>query len=100
VVEVAGSGVNWMEPRDMTFEEALAGVDADWKGPRAGEKLRLRSRHRSGVSYALCDNTVHELDKNMPTEVLKALLTRDGGETISYTPHGPELVSPSGWKRK
>ena len=80
IVEVANSGINWMEPRDLTFEQALAGINADVSGPH------ISSNHPSaaqpiGAQATFADSHVMLLPNDLPKETLRALLTTNGGET-------------------
>jgi hypothetical protein len=80
VVEVADSGIHWMEPRDPTLEELLA------SGP---------SSHHPGYFFALfADFRVRAVRKDVDRATLEALLTIDGGETIE--PRSWKLGDPSG----
>jgi Protein of unknown function (DUF1559) len=68
LVEVAASGIHWMEPKDPTLEGYLA------SGPS--------SRH-PGFFFALfADFRVRRVRKDLDRATLKALLTIDGNETI------------------
>jgi prepilin-type processing-associated H-X9-DG protein len=77
VVEVAGSGINWMEPRDLPLEvlcgenPTTATLTAHPKGPNA-----------SGAMVVFCDGHTSFLEKGTPLATLKALATRAGGEAI------------------
>ena len=85
LVEVANSDIHWMEPRDLSFEEALRGIN-----PPSG--MGISSRHVWGENYfkygtpvanfAFADGTVHSLPEGFPVEILEAPLTIDGGENI------------------
>jgi hypothetical protein len=72
IVEVADSDINWMEPRDMSFEQALAGVNVDM---RHG----ISSYHRGGAFCGFLYGSAFLRD-GTPPETLKALLTISGGE--------------------
>lgn len=68
LVEVAASGIHWMEPRDPTLEAYLA------SGP---------SSHHSAFFFALfADFRVKKVRTDVDRATLEALLTIDGGETI------------------
>ena len=73
VVEVAGPGVQWMEPRDLDFTQMLHIVN-----PKSG--AGISSEHAGGANVALVDGSVYFLDEQLPPEKLRALLTRAGGE--------------------
>ena len=90
LVEVANSDINWMEPRDLSFEEALRGIN-----PKSG--VGISSPHVSDNGYfyhetpvvnvALADGTARSLSEDLSPEMLEALLTIDGGETIDMDPN-------------
>ena len=68
VVEVAESGIHWMEPRDVALEEILS---------RGGSSNHLRH-----FNALFADGTVHKVRKDISREALRALFTIDGGEPI------------------
>jgi prepilin-type processing-associated H-X9-DG protein len=74
VVEVANSGIHWMEPRDLDIDHALRGLNAP-----AG--LCIRSHHPGGASVAMCDGSVHFLPDTISAKSLKALTTAAGEDT-------------------
>jgi len=76
VVEVHNSGINWLEPRDLTFEEAARGIN-----PRDG-KLGISSAHRGGANVLFADGAVRYLTNETLPETLRALLTANGGEDV------------------
>jgi prepilin-type processing-associated H-X9-DG protein len=76
VVEIADSGINWLEPRDLPFEQAVQGINP----PHV--KLSISSGHPGGANVAFCDSSVHFLSDDIPPETLRALLTRHGGEEV------------------
>jgi prepilin-type processing-associated H-X9-DG protein len=76
VVEVHNSGINWLEPRDLTFEEAARGIN-----PRDGN-LGISSAHKGGANVLFADGAVHYLRDDIPPDVLRALLTANGGEEV------------------
>jgi hypothetical protein len=85
VVEVADSGIHWMEPRDLSFEEARRGINAPGRA-------RLSSHHaldhgyfyhdEPGVDVAMVDGSVRFLADWLDQPTLEAMLTIDGTEQI------------------
>ncbi len=80
VVEVASTGIHWMEPREL-----------DWTmmSFRLNDRTRpsVSSNHPTGVAYPgphvlSVDDMVTHLRENIPPDTLKALLTIAGGERI------------------
>jgi hypothetical protein len=70
VIEVIDSDILWMEPRDLTLDQALNSLQAT-KGTRIG------SRHRDGIHYVTVSGELKKLDPNVDRESLRKLLTRD-----------------------
>jgi prepilin-type processing-associated H-X9-DG protein len=70
VVETVDSGIHWMEPRDLTMEEAEQG---------------LRSGHPGGSNAVFCDSHVQFLPNDIPPDVLRAMLTCAGQEPVDVT---------------
>lgn len=88
LIEAAGRGVNWKEPRDLTFDEAvdllsspirLSGSD----GHKAGGGYFIKSRYVRNV--AMCDGSVLRLPVPIEREQAIALLTASGGEAVDMT---------------
>jgi prepilin-type processing-associated H-X9-DG protein len=70
VVETIDSGIHWMEPRDLSFAEAEQG---------------LRSRHPGGSNAVFADSHVQFLPNDIPPAVLRAMLTREGQESVDVS---------------
>jgi hypothetical protein len=64
LVEVADSGIEWMEPRDLTFSEAVGGVNRDGV-------LGVRSHHVGSANSCRLDGTVQELRNSISIAILK-----------------------------
>jgi prepilin-type processing-associated H-X9-DG protein len=77
IVEVANSGINWMEPRDMTLAEALKGINPP------GADLKISSEHAGGAMVGFFDAHVSFLQNGLSTDVLRGLLTAAGGEPVA-----------------
>jgi len=94
LVEVADSDINWMEPRDLSFEQALAGVNPDRgqgiSSPHVHEGDYFH--HDEPVAHVDFVDKVVPLHERMSPNSLKALLTANGGETIDWD--SPEFTGP------
>jgi hypothetical protein len=75
-VELAGGGVAWSEPRDITIEEFVAAV------ARQPSAAGLRPCYSGVVICLYGDGGVRSVPMDTPPEVLRALCTRDGGEAV------------------
>ena len=85
VVEIADSNIQWMEPRDLTIDQALRGINSpmgicisSWH-PRAKWKVKPNS-----ANVAFADGSVANLKNDFPLEELRKLLTHQGGETVIW----------------
>lgn len=83
VVEVTDSGIHWMEPRDLTVDQAMRGINSkvglcisSWH-PARGNSDRQES-----ANVAFADGTVVNLKNSYPVGELKKLLTHQGGEPV------------------
>jgi len=73
--------VNWMDPTaELTQEQAFLGP-AD---PESGIGLRHETEGKKTFNVGLFDGSVHVIGEDIPLETWKALLTRAGGESVSY----------------
>jgi hypothetical protein len=75
IVEVANSGIHWMEPRDLELGTMAPTINSKTD---AG----ISSRHQLGAWCILADGAVRFLPENMPAERLRILLTIRGGENL------------------
>jgi hypothetical protein len=82
-VETTDSHVNWMEPRDLTYDQALAGIN-----PQPGPGIS--SRHGNFAIVATVDGSIWLLPDTVSRDTLRKLLLRNDGEMI------PELGKPEG----
>ena len=73
VAEMAESGIPWMAPRDLKFDEMTFRLN-DYSMPS------LRSKHPGVVNAGFGDGNSRSLSANIDPDVLKALLTIAGGE--------------------
>jgi hypothetical protein len=74
VIEVVNSDILWMEPRDLTLDQALDAIC-----PKMG--VGIGSRHRDGIHYVTVLGAVRALDPNIDRESLRRLLVRDTSES-------------------
>lgn len=68
VIEITNSDIHWMEPRDLTFEQATAGIQ-----PESG--LGISSEHLRGIVYLNANYEVHVLDRDVDADELRKLLS-------------------------
>jgi len=73
LVEAAGSGINWLDPRDLDADRISYLVDDPVDGG-------IASRHPDGAHVLFCDGSVMFLDAVVDPEDVKALCTIAGGE--------------------
>jgi hypothetical protein len=85
VAETSESKIHWMEPRDLTIEEACRGVNRG-SGPGISSDHRKRGRifvhDQCGAQAAFIDGTVHFLPDEISPETLTALLTCDATKRV------------------
>ncbi len=91
LVEMADSGIDWMEPRDLVFGSMSFRVN-DPGGNSPGSKIR-------GARMLLANGQVHELPDGFAPETLRAMLTARGGEAIVETQDGWNLAQDGTKKR-
>lgn len=75
IVEVANSGINWLQPRDLTVAELQAVM-------HPVEKAAGSTNHSAGRFVLMADSSVQWVDDGASREQLDALLTIDGREPI------------------
>jgi hypothetical protein len=95
VVEVANSGIHWMEPRDLAFDAISFDIRDPLKHEPPDGKPRLSSTHiydppelylgktYLGVHVLFGDGTVRRLPAGVPPDVLRAMLTINAGEDVN-----------------
>lgn len=74
-IEVAGAGISWLEPRDMTVDEAVTYIT----NPAATGQVHV---HPGGVNVAMADGSVHFISSTIDPQMLRNMLTRDDGQPI------------------
>jgi hypothetical protein len=109
LVETANSGVNWMEPRDLSFQQVCKDdptTNPDLFAPHK-RKGGLRYKWAGWSNVAFADGTYKSISSNFLCDHLKALLTRNGGEWVNidqdkgplYDPSYIDLLSISEWSK-
>ncbi len=78
IVECCDSGVNWLEPRDITFNDAIAGVN------RVTGRPGIRSPHGRGANALFASGSVQMLEFLIDPSVIRAALTPAGGESVQF----------------
>lgn len=76
LAEATNAGIHWMEPRDLTFEQASTGVN-----PKS-IKPSVSSNHQDGALFLFADGSVHFLSDKVPPADFRKLLTIAGGDII------------------
>lgn len=76
LVEVQHSGIHWMEPRDLDGSQMPLSLNAP-RGPC------ISSEHKHGAHVGLADGSARFLPNDLPSTKLRALLSMDGGETVT-----------------
>ena len=75
VVEAAGLGVNWMEPRDLPFSTVANGIN-----PKQGPSMA--SQHPNYIIALFVDGHTQTIQQNISHQLLRAICTKDGCEEI------------------
>ena len=75
LVEIENSGIKWAEPKDITVDELIARCT----GPGA------KTAHPHVFNVAFCDGSVRAISTDIDPQVLRALLTRSGGESVDQS---------------
>ena len=68
LVEVANSGVNWLDPRDLSFPEA---------------QQARRTPHEGGANHLFFDGSVHFLNSDIDRQTYRGLLTANRHEVVT-----------------
>jgi hypothetical protein len=76
-VELAGAGITWSEPRDVSVDEFIAAMQ------RKPWDTGLRPVYPQGVICCFADGAVRLIPVDTPPETLRAMCTRAGGEPVA-----------------
>jgi prepilin-type processing-associated H-X9-DG protein len=81
LVEVEHSGIQWSEPRDLSYAEAIRGIN-----PKDG--IGISSHHKGdGAQITFADGSVRFLSSNFPADNLPALLDREAEKKPPIPPN-------------
>jgi len=75
VVEAAGAGIPWMEPRDLDFSQMQCVIN----GPGGNE---IAGHHPGGAVVGFADGSTRFLPSSVSPTAVRALITRAGGEPV------------------
>ncbi len=81
-VEIADSDIHWMEPRDLTLDEAAVGVNVN-------SHRGISSNHPGGASCWMLVGERYFLHDGTSAAVLRAMLTIGGGNQLDVSKDGP-----------
>ncbi len=85
LVEVAGSGISWMEPRDLSLQDALRGINAE-PGPC------ISSGHPGRAVVVFADGHVQTVDESLTIDELREWLIFEKRERHAKAPRREEEV--------
>lgn len=73
IAEVTSMDVYWSEPKDFDFNTMSFAINDP-------NRPSISSLHPEGPCVAMADGSVYRIAKETPPEIVRALLTADGGE--------------------
>ncbi|PQO42398.1 DUF1559 domain-containing protein [Blastopirellula marina] len=82
IAETASRDIEWLQPKDLDVETMSFQIN-DPDSPS------ISSHHPGGALVVFCDGTVGFLSSDLPPEVVKAMITIDGGEIIEKDEDAP-----------
>jgi hypothetical protein len=83
LIEITNSDIQWMEPRDLTLEQALDALQ-----PEKG--LGIGSTHPAGINYLTVGGEVRTLNRTLNRESLRKLFVRESPEVVD-----PPKINPA-----
>jgi prepilin-type processing-associated H-X9-DG protein len=90
VVEVEDTGIHWLEPRDLLFDEMSFKVNGPaWKSMSSRHSMKGNwpwSGTIAVVNVLFADGSVVRLSGDTAPETIRAWLTASGGEEVSLPP--------------
>lgn len=75
IVEVTGTGINWLEPRDLDIQQMPLQINAP-----SGQGIQ--SFHPGGANVAFCDGSVRFLSESLNPQTLQNLTTIADGNAV------------------
>lgn len=82
VAEYAGHDISWLEPKDFDTETMSFRINDP-------DKPSISSHHPGGALVGMADGSVRWLSNDLPPEVVKAMITINGGEKIVEDENAP-----------
>jgi len=82
VAEYAGHDISWLQPKDFNTETMSFRINDP-------DKMSISSHHPDGPLVVMADGSVRQLSPDLPLEVVKAMITIDGGEKIVEDANAP-----------
>lgn len=82
-VEACGRQIPWLQPHDVALEPGTVGINLPGDKPGASRGM-LSSYHSQSANVAFADGSVRTLSERVGPEVLRAIMTTDGVETIDF----------------
>lgn len=73
LVETTSSGIHWMEPRDLRWEDTDFAINGG---------MSISSEHEGGAHVMMCDGAVEFLKDDTPPSDVRAMATRAGKESV------------------
>jgi prepilin-type processing-associated H-X9-DG protein len=81
VVEVAGAGINWLEPRDLNVDKMTFHIRHPGRPSETGQ-TDISSYHPAVANVLFCDGSVRSLSDDIDPKILEALTTIDGSDAV------------------
>jgi prepilin-type processing-associated H-X9-DG protein len=94
LVEVADSGIHWMEPRDLDIDQMPLAINPPHVEGNSGPCIS--SHHPGGANAAFADGSVRFLPNNLSPETLRSILNAFGKRQPPLPPYleRPETSAP------
>jgi hypothetical protein len=83
LVAESSKGVPWTKPEDLEYDPGPPVAAGQFDPARGGPLPEFGSKHPGGFNALIVDGSVRFIKMSTSPVVLKALLTRDGGEVVS-----------------